>query len=735
MRCMKRQKTAIFQTDRRGRLKYSREDWTGVELPREPSLRLGEDEFFFERVVDVNPVEETPEKQDRFLEFAATTGRETALSEKYQFHVLSQQDSKASKKKRKKKKQKPVPISVRRIEIELTQRRLPRQASQKHLSKPSFYPLKSCDLFEWPPAEPELEEEDPVVEVIDDNLKSIETSGKKSVSFSQPMDEEKSTSTTEIGTEYLETESEIYGSARELQVEIIDEDNTSAAYIDEDEYDEDDESYYDESYYSDSEVLSEDEVSMELENIFEEFLEMQRIHLQNVPKEEPESEPEFEEMIEKYNRSLSTIADESDEDSTNHTREPPTKQKQSTAIGFVTKFLPETSYESEDGTYSREVGFVSPLVRMMIFQARMELRCRKVTEEHKEEYQPTLAEAILLARSTKLDEHVIETQGKNKVKYDDAVIPSVVWVKGKETVKLPNFAGPTPQQFLIFKEAVALGGIKALKPEITTNYDPLESIKNCYDDDMLDVDDVNHHKVIRTKYLTDMYLEEWRAQSDNDEDEESIEYDNLDDVTLPTKDCPEYEIVQAKLEEQELKDLIARQVAEAVWERRYRLERPRAKQRIKYRCTCKYCKTSSTYQTFAYRKRWLIQKNLWCEPNAHDPAHEIIEVPLTDDQNEDTEEKKASFRTKSTADLSIEELSRTLSQDFSAEPGCYDMDNELPDSISVSTTSSEFLREEKSASCTVIPALSMSEGKQEKAEKEKTFMNRSSLNGIRSIFQ
>ena len=610
-------------------------------------------------------------------------------------------------------------MDIRKIEIDLTQLRLPRRPSQKHLIDPTFYPLASCDLFEWP-------------------LESVVQSTppeRKRVSFSTHLDEEKSTSTTEIGTEYYETESDYYASANDLEVEEISveevsvEDDTSAAYVDEDEYvTEEDESYYDESYYSESEILSEDEVSMEAENIFEEFLEMQRIHLQNIENVELEHEveeitvDEEEDFIEQLYRSISTIAEDSDEDSVSDAEEElPRKRKLARTIGFVTKNLPQTRYESEDGTYMREVGFVPPLVRMMIFQARMEMRCREVTEKHQKQLQPTLAEAILLARHTKLDENIIETQGQNTVKHDDAVIPSVVWVKGKETVRLPNFTGPTPEQFLIFKEAVALGGIKALKPEITTNYDPLAAFKDPCNHEMLDVDDANRHKLIRTKYLTDMYLEELKAhESDDDEDEESLKYDSLDDVELPTNHCPEFHVEQMKLNEQELKDKIAQEVAERVWERRYRLERPRAQQRIKYRCTCKYCKTSSTYQTFAYRKQWLIQQNLWCGPVGRDRTKEIDKV---------TDLEKTSLRTKSTTDVSISRCDTTT---VSFGEGV-----EVPELVSVSTTSEveEFSLADRSASSTFVPIQKMPEQRKSfTSYQQKAFTGSSRMASLRSIF-
>lgn len=657
MPALERQSSAIFARDRKGRPKYYRVDWEGVVLPREPSLRLSEGESFFEKIS--NEKETKKQKRNRFSDFVSRAGN---VSTSKKLIALSEDDSKVPTKRRA-----PVPIKIRKLEIELTQRKLPRYPSQNHLSDPTFYPLASCDLFEWPPEE-DCPENDEVCDL-------PERPDRKRVSFSDQIEEDNTTaSTTDFGTDYLENEITEFEGEDELST---DDDESVEVIIEEDESSSEP-SYEDESYYSSESSKSEDyvddEVSMEADDIFQEFMELKQLQLQlqSVEKDEPEPIDETDHCIEEtisfsMDESLSTIIDESVEDEFEEDDVPDdtchavdgssriNKPKYPT-IGFSTENLAETIYTGENDEYLREVGYVSPLVRMMIFQARMELRCKKVTEEHKEQLEPTLIEAIAMARATRLDEVIIETQGTNQVKHDDAVIPSVVWVKGNEHVSLPNFQDPTPPQFIIFKEAVALGGIKALKPEITTNYDPLASMKSCYDNE-LDVDDTTKHKLIRTKYLTEMYLHEyeWQHQSD-DEDEESVHYDCLDDVQLPTDDCPTYSCSDAKLDEQELKEKISQQVAERVWERRYRLERPRAKQRIKYRCTCKYCKTASTYQTFAYRKKWLLQQNLWCKETV-DNQIQATNDPLVDDSNEDTEIKKNSIRTTSTVKLTDGELS------------------------------------------------------------------------------
>jgi hypothetical protein len=122
--------------------------------------------------------------------------------------------------------------------------------------------------------------------------------------------------------------------------------------------------------------------------------------------------------------------------------------------------------------------------------------------------------------------------------------------------------------------------------------------------------------MFRTAHLTDINVQHQREKRENEwEDvhlEEEVHYENLDEVDLPTDDIPVYKLPTTRpMSEREMMDAISQAVAESAWERRYRLERPHAQQRIKMHCNCKYCKHPNTYQTLAYRKKWLIQQGLW----------------------------------------------------------------------------------------------------------------------------
>jgi hypothetical protein len=675
----------------RGAPKYHRTNWEGVNLPRQPSLKQTDYDSFFQLVSCNNP-DETEKKHDRFFDFVS---RAENVSDSKEYQALAEQECEASAKG--KKKHTTVPLRIRKLEIELVQRKLPRYPSKTHLSEPIFYPLASCDLFETlerkkepSSAAQKMHESDTSITeneteclVDEEDHALLEMHERKMESVSAKMDDDV-TSITYIEVESLESEedldlSETQEGKNEASPAQMNEEDTTAASSG---------SYYsDETYYSDSDSdYSEDEVEMEIDDIYEELLELKMMHSQNVEhidqQQSSSSLSRVDEDIEDSvnnaigessrsyvyeSRRLSRV-DEDIEDSVNDEIGEPSRSYVYESIGESRSYVYDSSFIiSEDELHILKIGVVSLPVRAMVIQARMEMRCRKIPKLHKTKFKPSLAQASAVARAKRLDEHTVETCSTRRyAKYDPSVTPSLVWVKGEETVSLPTLNDPVPPQFQIFKEAMALGSIKALKPKITTNYDRLLPMIS-YHDDQVDVDDATRAKRIRTRYLTDIYLNEDQRERwvDEDEDFESVNYESLDDVELPTSHSPVYGCLTTKATDSELKDLLAQQVAEAVWERRYRLERPRAKQRITYRCYCKYCKTSSMYQTFAYRKKWLIQQKLWKEPPMDDPIKEtetylkFTKELSVDDPIKEMGIKKTSNRTASTRNMS-DEVSLTM---------------------------------------------------------------------------
>jgi len=430
---------------------------------------------------------------------------------------------------------------------------------------------------------------------------------------------------------------------------IAESDTASTIEIEEySEYEvESDEDYEDESYYSEDSG----EEEMELEGYFEGLLqEMKAIHSENIAK--------TERRLSNSSLIIEEVFEGSEYDSIEEIIEESMNGSMSLNDGSYSSYAYESLSSSiafsthltvEDEQHTLRIGVVAPAVRAMLIQARLEWRSRKVPEEHISNFKPALGQASFVGRTLRLDEYIVEAWGKNYTKYDSLKLPSLIWRRGEETVFLPNLHDPTRPQFTIFKEAVALGGIKALKPKITTNYDnwlPTESYDDEEVDIEIDIDDVTKHKRIRTKYLTDRYLHQDHVDRErdfyDDDDIDPIHYSSLDDVELPTEQCPVIVCTTNRMTTQELREALAQQVAEAVWDRRYRLERPLARQRIKYRCTCKYCRNSNPYQTVAYRKRWLIEQNLLKEPA-------VIETI------EETNLKETSNRTASTRKSSIDE--------------------------------------------------------------------------------
>ncbi|KAG7347723.1 hypothetical protein IV203_016428 [Nitzschia inconspicua] len=283
--------------------------------------------------------------------------------------------------------------------------------------------------------------------------------------------------------------------------------------------------------------------------------------------------------------------------------------------------------EIEMEQYEPQVGVVPPSLQALILQAQVEMRSRKVPEEHRKKFVPSSLEASEIGRFTRLKEYVVEAYGTKQQEIKPQ-LPSEIWKHGKERVCLPKVEDAIASKtFTIFTEAAALGRIKALKPQVVTNYDPLSDLTL---EQEVDIDDENKHKVMRTNYLTDVYVQDHRQNKkddlwvDADLREDNIRYESLDEVQLPVEDCPVVRPVVKKLTGREIQDAIAQAVAESAWERRYRLERPRAEQRITRNCRCKYCGTANPFQTRAYRKRWLVQQGLWTEPEQETIATTMI---------------------------------------------------------------------------------------------------------------
>ena len=100
--------------------------WEDFDLPKDPSLRLDEDDQFFYLVRGNQKTKEGSHVRFFHAIPKLPDVRELELEE-----AIEEQ----------KMKNRPVPLHIRKMEIELTQRQLPRYPSQTHRKKPSFYPI------------------------------------------------------------------------------------------------------------------------------------------------------------------------------------------------------------------------------------------------------------------------------------------------------------------------------------------------------------------------------------------------------------------------------------------------------------------------------------------------------------------------------------------------------------------------------------------------------------------
>jgi hypothetical protein len=310
-----------------------------------------------------------------------------------------------------------------------------------------------------------------------------------------------------------------------------------------------------------------------------------------------------------------------------------------------------SNYERIEEHYEPQIGVIPPTVQAQILQAQVEMRSRKVPEEHKMKFVPASLEASEVGRFTRLNEVTVEAYGTKRQEVNPK-LPSEIWKHGQERVSLPKMNDASASNtFTIFNEAAALGKIKALKPQVVSNFDILSELNL---DSEVDIDDENKHKAMRTNFLTDVYVQGHRQHKKDDlwvdaDLTEEIRYNSLEDVQLPTEKCPIVKPAPKKLSMREINDAIAQAVAESAWERRYRLERPHAEQRITRTCSCKYCENANPYQTHAYRKKWLVQQGLWNEPEEAFVATTTLAEEMTvmamqsgseDSHGDEDEEKK-----------------------------------------------------------------------------------------------
>lgn len=246
------------------------------------------------------------------------------------------------------------------------------------------------------------------------------------------------------------------------------------------------------------------------------------------------------------------------------------------------------------------------ILMAVLAAAAMDFKLRKVPEDHKKCYTPLCVSAACLGRLTKLDEYVIEDQGRAPaVRTDDEWRPTGAPIIFTRSISLR-----------IATEAAAMGRVMRLKEKVVTNYDNSEPHNVFEEEHKVDIDDLLDEKgrpIFRTSVLVPFHerdtkqatvARDWKLGilEESCEVEEGITVDN---VNLPTRSVPCFQKPVAcspVMSREEIKDAIARGVAEGAWNRKYRLERPQVKLRITTMCRCKYCENPNAFQTHAYKK-------------------------------------------------------------------------------------------------------------------------------------
>jgi hypothetical protein len=285
--------------------------------------------------------------------------------------------------------------------------------------------------------------------------------------------------------------------------------------------------------------------------------------------------------------------------------------------------------EVEEEVIPDRIGVVAPSLRAMISLAAMELR--PVPEEHKVVYKPVASEASEIGQFKRLREVVVEAYGTPKSSLEKEVAPKFpAWSPGRGTVEMPKYDNRRSGAFMVVQEAAALGRMKKLKANETTNYDPQFKVEEVEEVDVDDIVDEHGRKDFRHTHLTDIHIKHHKEGKAEIWDPANIEqnqyeYRSIDEVDLPTETLPVYATKKNELSKIEYLDSVSKAVAERSWDRRYRLDRPGANQKIRNGCSCSYCHHPNPYQTHAYRKKWLVQQGLWVEPPKPEPEPVVIQ--------------------------------------------------------------------------------------------------------------
>jgi hypothetical protein len=217
----------------------------------------------------------------------------------------------------------------------------------------------------------------------------------------------------------------------------------------------------------------------------------------------------------------------------------------------------------------------------------------KEKEEYKKDFSDIVKDAAELGRLTRLKEVVLESVAAIKTPAQQWKSQGLMAIQWKST------------HMTVIKQAAKAGSIAKLPEYIVSNVPEEEQDSE---------NDKNKTVAERRRHLLELYAKAGEGQRKIDtlvldrrelsKDEESLlirpmdVYASVENVVLPRESTPK---INVKKPTTSAMSDVSRVAATVAWERRSRLDRPKATPRIKEQCGCPYCVNPSPYQTHAYK--------------------------------------------------------------------------------------------------------------------------------------
>ncbi|GAX13717.1 hypothetical protein FisN_2Hh537 [Fistulifera solaris] len=246
-------------------------------------------------------------------------------------------------------------------------------------------------------------------------------------------------------------------------------------------------------------------------------------------------------------------------------------------------------------------------------EAGGEKRMTKIKEkaEYKSVFSNVAIEAANMGRLTRLNEHTVEAVAQEKTPQQEWKSKGLLAIDWRST------------HMAIIHQAAARGNETKMREYVVSN-------KSVEEEEEWEAKEVDRN-VSRLNQLLELNKKVGTGTAKVDElvmglreENQSGEsmlirpmyaYNNIEEVKLPKPLPPSIDVNKAKQKAAKLEEEAARQhrqhlpmanisahVAEVVWERRARLNRPGSMPKVRQACDCPYCGTASPYQTFAYRE-------------------------------------------------------------------------------------------------------------------------------------